>query len=71
MTSSCLQNMKKNWRLLQTIRINNQVIGMEFGIEKYTIFTGWNDKIVVIKKTTLQLYFKTSIKKINSGNLIM
>ena len=35
------------------------------------IHTGWNDKIVVLKKTTLQLYFKTFIEKINSGNLIM
>ena len=35
------------------------------------ISTGWNDKIVVQKKTTLQLYFKTFIEKINSGNLIM
>ena len=34
-------------------------------------YTGWNDKIVVLKKTTLQLYFKTFIEKINSGNLIM
>ena len=25
--------------------------------------TGWNDKIVVLKKTTLQLYFKTFIEK--------
>ena len=33
--------------------------------------TGWNDKIVVLKKTTLQLYFKTFIEKINSANLIM
>ena len=33
--------------------------------------TGWNDKIVVLKKTTLQLNFKTFIEKINSGNLIM
>ena len=33
--------------------------------------TGWNDKIVVLKKTTLQLYFKTFIEKINLGNLIM
>ena len=33
--------------------------------------TEWNDKIVVLKKTTLQLYFKTFIEKINSGNLIM
>ena len=35
------------------------------------IYTGWNDRIVVLKKTTLQLYFKTFIEKINSGNLIM
>ena len=33
--------------------------------------TGWNDKIVVLKKTTLQLYFKTLNEKINSANLIM
>ena len=33
--------------------------------------TWWNDKIVVRKKTTLQLYFKTFIEKINSANLIM
>ena len=35
------------------------------------LLTGWNDKIIVLKKTTLQLYFKTFIEKINSGNLIM
>ena len=29
------------------------------------------NKIVVLKKTTLQLHFKTFIEKINSGNLIM
>ena len=34
------------------------------------ITTGWNDKIVVLKKT-LQLHFKTFIEKINSANLIM
>ena len=28
-------------------------------------------KIIVLKKTTLQLYFKTFIEKINSGNLIV
>ena len=27
------------------------------------IYTGWIDKIVVLKKTTLQLYFKTLLKK--------
>ena len=35
------------------------------------MYTGWNDKMIVLKKTTLQLYFKTFIEKINSGNLIM
>ena len=35
------------------------------------IYTGWNDKIVSLKKTTLQVYFKTFIEKINSANLIM
>ena len=33
--------------------------------------TVWNDKIVALKKTVLQLYLKTFIEKINSGNLIM
>ena len=33
--------------------------------------TGWNDKIVILKKTTLQFYFKTFIEKINSGTLSM
>ena len=33
--------------------------------------SGWNDKIVVLKKTKLLLYFKTFIEKINSGNFIM
>ena len=35
------------------------------------IYTGWNDNIFVLKKTTLQLYLKTFIEKINSANLIM
>ena len=35
------------------------------------IYTRWNDKIVFLKKTKLQLYFKTFIKIINSGNLII
>ena len=38
---------------------------------KGTYYTEWNNKIVVLKKTTLQLYFKTFIEKVNSGNLIM
>ena len=38
---------------------------------KWVVHTGWNDKIIVLKKTTLQLYFKTFIEKISSGNLIM
>ena len=47
---------------------------MTYQIDKWIkiwINTGWNDKNVVLKKTTLQLYFKTFIEKINSGNLIM
>ena len=32
-TSSCLQKMKKNWRLIQTIGIYRQDIKIEFGIE--------------------------------------
>ena len=32
--------------------------------------TGWNAKIVVLNKTTLQLYFETFIENNNSGNLI-
>ena len=43
----------------------------KFGIDNKLVCTGWNDKIVVRKKTTLQLYFKTFIEKINSGNLII
>ena len=35
------------------------------------MYAGWNDKIVVLKKTKLEFYFKTFIEKINSGNLIM
>ena len=35
------------------------------------LYTGWNDKIVFLKKTTLQIYLKTFIEKINSANLIM
>ena len=37
----------------------------------FDIYTRWNDKIVVLKKTRLQLHFKTFIERINSGNLIM
>ena len=33
-------------------------------------YTGWNDKMFVLKKTTLQLYIETFIEKINSGNFI-
>ena len=43
---------------------------LRFVTAKFYI-TEWNDKIVVLKKKTLQIYFKTFIKKINSGNLIM
>ena len=42
-----------------------------FYIFIFVLITGWNDKIIILKKTTLQLYFKTFIEKINSANLIM
>ena len=35
------------------------------------IYKGWNDKIVVLKKTTLQLYSKSFIENINSDYLVM
>ena len=35
------------------------------------ILQGGTIKIVVLKKTKLQLYFKTFIEKINSANLII
>ena len=44
---------------------------MTYFFDYAPLCTGWNDKIVVLKKTTLQVYFKTFIEKINSGNLIM
>ena len=40
-------------------------------LERDVQHTRCNDKIVVLMKTTLQLYFKTFIEKINLGNLIM
>ena len=46
------------------------LIGRYIYIRIY-IYTRWKDKIVVLKKTTLQLYFKTFIENINSDNLIM
>ena len=35
------------------------------------IYLWWNDKIGVLEKTTQQVYFKTFIEKVNSGNLII
>ena len=56
-------------------KVNTSVIKIIYLVKKNLLYyknsTGWNDKIVVLKKTTLQLYFKTFIEKINSGNLIM
>ncbi len=51
----------------------HKILRTFFELYKFTFrkYTGWNDKIVIQKKTTLQLYFKTFIEKINSGNLIM
>ena len=53
-----------------------QILTILFNINHFfahseVVTTGWNDKIVVLKKTTLQVYFKTVIEKILSGNLIM
>ena len=52
-------------------RQKNSLLYFSWGMFVPLERTGWNDKIVVIKKTTLQLYFKTFIEKINSVNLIM
>ena len=58
--------------LFQTIQFNiNHLFELSINVKVNSLNTGWNDKIVVLKKTTLQLYFKTFIEKINSGNLIM
>ena len=52
--------------------IFTQPLCHELGLaQRLFLNTGWNDKIVIPKKTTLQVYFKTFIEKINSGNLIM
>ena len=51
--------------------VSAQYSKKSFGLIIIHTYTGWNDKIVILKKTTLQLYFKTFIEKINSGNLIM
>ena len=65
---SFLLSYKNGYRFIIYMIVNNI-----FEINKFWIQlnTGWNDKIVIQKKTTLQLYFKTFIEKINSGNLIM
>ena len=50
----------------------NETVNLWITIYIYIyIYIGWNDKIAMLKKTTLLLYFKTFIEKINSGNLIM
>ena len=33
-TSNCLQKMKKNWRLIQAMRISSHDIEIEYGLEK-------------------------------------
>ena len=59
----------KNLACLATLKsCDTTKLSMDDYIHTYT---GWNDKIVVLKKTTRQLYLKTFIEKINSGNLIM
>ena len=57
-----------HWRKLRCLYVASRFFVRTPSMIRYT---GLNDKIVVLKKTTLQLYFKTFIEKINSGNLIM
>ena len=68
------QHQLKSWTRLITVHIALIPFGNVW-IQLFSLqprlYTGWNDKNVVLKKTTLQLYFKTFIEKINSGNLIM
>ncbi len=59
------------WVNLKVTNNVKDVRKRESQVDTKTKSTGWNDKIVVLKRTTLQLYFKTFIEKINSGNLIM
>ena len=58
-----------DWRTFKPLKSN--FIFTSPTIDIFVAYTGWNYKIVVLKKTTLQLYFKTFIEKINSANLIM
>ena len=50
---------------LFTVVISNKYWVLKFCplVLDATVCTGWNDKIVVLKKTTLQFYFKTFIEK--------
>ena len=62
-----------SWRRLLRRRVEFHVCTINESAHRKKVWklTGWNDKIIVPKKTTLQLCFKTFIEKINSGNLIM
>ena len=62
-----------DWDIYSYTKLNKQ-LELQVTIHEtndFHIATGWNDKIVILKKTTLQLYFKTFIEKINPSNLIM
>ena len=52
-TSNCLQKMKKNWSLIQTIRIYSQDIGMEFSKEKCAILIMKNGKRQTLEEIEL------------------
>ena len=72
MISSYLQKGKKEMEtLIQTIRIYNQTIGMEFGIEKYAILTMKNEKKETMERIKLpnQESFKTLGEKENDNYL--
>ena len=48
-----------------------QAYFLNFEWPLYVYIQGGDDKIFILKKTTLQIYFKTFSEKIYSDNLIM
>ena len=48
-----------------------QLSGLKYSYQILILNKGWNDEIVFLNKTTLRLYFKAFIEKINSGNFSM
>ena len=76
-TSSISQHLKKHSCLPNEFRKiltkNTTILEQQNNKQKQQILEALHIRnvIVVLKKTTLQLYCKTFIEKINSGNLIM